>query len=80
MRHVRHGRSLVRSRSLVRGDAVEAVRAMKADGPVLLSTIDSVSLCRSLLRAGIVDRFPVVMFPVITGAAGSEPIYDRYPP
>jgi dihydrofolate reductase len=65
--------------TLVRGDAVEAVRAMKADGPGLLSTIGSVSLCRSLLRAGTVDRFRVVMFPVITGATGSERIYDGYP-
>ncbi len=65
--------------TLVRGDAVEAVRAMKADGPGLLSTIGSLSLCRSLLRAGIVDRFRVVIFPVITGASGSECIYDGYP-
>ncbi len=65
--------------TLVRGDAVEAVRAMKADGPGLLSTIGSLSLCRSLLRAGIVDRFRVVIFPVITGASGSERIYDGYP-
>ena len=65
--------------TLVRGDAVEAVQAMKADGPGLLSTIGSISLCRSLLRAGIVDRFRVVMFPVITGATGSERIYDGYP-
>lgn len=65
--------------TLVRGDAVEAVRAMKADGPSLLSTIGSISLCRTLLRAGLVDRFRVVMFPVITGATGSERIYDGYP-
>ena len=65
--------------TLVRDDAVEAVRAMKADSPGLLSTIGSISLCRSLLRAGIVDRFRVVMFPVITGATGSERIYDGYP-
>ncbi len=65
--------------TLVPGDAVEAVRAMKADGPGLLSTIGSLSLCRSLLRAGIVDRFRVVIFPVITGASGSERIYDGYP-
>ena len=65
--------------TLVRADAVEAARAMKADGPGLLSTIGSISLSRSLLRAGIVDRFRVVMFPVITGATGLERIYDGYP-
>ena len=65
--------------TLVRGDAVDAVRAMKQDGSGVLSTIGSLSLCRSLLRAGLVDRFRVVMFPVITGATGSERIYDGYP-
>ena len=61
------------------GDAVQAVRAMKAEGSGILSTLGSVSLSRSLLRAGIVDRFRVVMFPVITGATGAERIYDGYP-
>jgi dihydrofolate reductase len=65
--------------SLVRDDAVEAVRAMKEQGSGLLSTIGSISLCRSLLQAGLVDRFRVVMFPVITGATGAERIYDGYP-
>jgi dihydrofolate reductase len=64
---------------LVRDDAVEAVRAMKEDGSGLISTIGSISLCRSLLRAELVDRFRVVMFPVITGATGAERIYDGYP-
>ena len=65
--------------TLVRGDAVQAVRAMKEDGSGILSTLGSVSLSRSLLRAGLVDRFRVVMFPVITGATGAERIYDGYP-
>ena len=65
--------------TLVRDDAVGAVRAMKEDGSSLMSTIGSVSLTRSLLRAGLVDRFRVVMFPVITGATGAERIYDGYP-
>ncbi len=44
-----------------------------------MSTLGSISLCRSLLRAGLVDRFRVVMFPVITGATGAERIYDGCP-
>ena len=65
--------------TLVRGDAVGIVRAMKRDDSGTMSTIGSLSLCRSLLRAGLVDRFRVVMFPVITGATGAERIYDDYP-
>ena len=65
--------------TLVRGDAVQAVRAMKEEGSGILSTLGSVSLSRSLLKAGLVDRFRVVVFPVITGATGAERIYDGYP-
>lgn len=65
--------------TLVRGDAVSAVRSLKEEGSGLLSTIGSLSLARSLIRAGLVDRFRVVMFPVITGATGAERIYDGYP-
>lgn len=63
---------------LVSGDAVEEVAAMKRDG-TSMSTIGSLSLCRSLLEAGLVDRYRVVVFPVITGSTGRERIYDGYP-
>lgn len=64
---------------LVRGDAVEAVRAMKRDGTSPMTTLGSLSLCRSLIEAGLVDRFRVVVFPVVTGSTGRERIYDGYP-
>ena len=64
---------------LVPGDAVEAVRELKARDERPLRTLGSVSLCRSLLTAGLVDRFRVVIFPVITGATGSDRIFDGYP-
>ncbi len=64
---------------LVDQDPVEAVRSMKEDGAGSLRTIGSLTLCRSLLEAGLVDRFRVVVFPVITGNTGRERIYDGYP-
>ncbi|MPV35599.1 dihydrofolate reductase family protein [Georgenia subflava] len=64
---------------LVNQDAVEVVREMKRDGTTPLRTLGSLSLCRSLLGAGLVDRFRVVVFPVITGSTGRERIYDGYP-
>jgi len=64
---------------LVSGDAVEAVRKMKREGNSPMSTLGSLSLCRSLLKAGLVDRFRVVVFPVITGSTGHDRIYDGYP-
>jgi riboflavin biosynthesis pyrimidine reductase len=44
-----------------------------------MRTLGSISLCRSLLQAGLVDRFRVVVFPVITGKTGTDRIYDGYP-
>ena len=64
---------------LVAGDAVEAVRQMKQVHAGPLSTLGSLSLCRSLVAAGLVDRFRLVVFPLITGRTGSERIYDGYP-
>ena len=52
---------------------------MKANGSRSMRTIGSLALCRSLLKAGLVDRFRVVVFPVITGSSGRERIYDGYP-
>jgi riboflavin biosynthesis pyrimidine reductase len=52
---------------------------MKHDGDRPLRTLGSVTLARSLLTAGLVDRFRLVVFPVITGATGSERVYDGYP-
>jgi dihydrofolate reductase len=64
---------------LISDDAIEAVRAMKQEGGSSMRTIGSLALCRSLLKAGLVDRFRVVIFPVITGSTGSDRIYDGYP-
>ena len=64
---------------LVSGDAVEAVAEMKREGTGPMRTLGSLTLCRSLLEAGLVDRFRVVVFPVITGSTGYDRIYDGYP-
>lgn len=64
--------------TLVAGDAVEAVRELKRGGTAL-RTIGSPSLCRSLLAAGLVDRYRVVVFPVVNGVTGADRIYDGWP-
>lgn len=64
--------------TLVKGDGVDAVRELKQQD-VPLRTIGSNSLCRSLLRAGLVDRYRVVVFPVVNGATGKDRMYDGWP-
>jgi dihydrofolate reductase len=64
---------------LVTHDAVEAVREMKDKGTKSMRTLGSLRLCRSLLKAGLVDRFRVVVSqslpeaPVGTGSTTGIP-------
>ena len=64
---------------LIDAEAVEVVRELKATGQRPLVTLGSLTLCRALLSAGLVDRFRVVVFSVITGTTGHDRIYDGYP-
>jgi dihydrofolate reductase len=64
---------------LIAEDPVAAVRELKEKGGASMRTLGSLTLCRSLLAAGLVDRFRVVVFPVITGSSGRDRIYDGYP-
>ena len=65
--------------TLVGEDAVDAVSRLKNESNVPLRTLGSLSLCRSLLTAGLVDRYRVVVFPVVNGATGQDRIYDGWP-
>jgi dihydrofolate reductase len=65
--------------TLVDRDAVEAVRSMKQEDERPVRTSGSPSLCRSLLQAGLVDRYRVVVFPVVNGATGNDRMYDGWP-
>lgn len=60
--------------TLVDGDAVDAVARLKEDSRVPLRSHGSLSMNRSLMAAGLVDRLQVTIFPVITGRTGTEPI------
>ena len=70
------GSAVVGQLDLVAEDPVESVRVMKRDGDNPLRTLGSITLCRTLLMAGLVDRFRVVVFPVITGSTGRERVYE----
>lgn len=66
------------STTVLSGDAVELVAELKRTATKPIHTLGSVSLCRSLMAAGLVDKFRVVVFPVITGKTGGGRIYDDY--
>jgi dihydrofolate reductase len=65
--------------SLIRDDVAVAVPAMKAESGHPLRMIGSLSLVRSLLRLGLVDRLRIMVFPQILGQTGQEPFLAGLP-
>ena len=61
--------------TLVHGDAVDVVARLKEESDVPLRSHGSLSMNRSLMAAGLVDRVQVTLFPVITGQTGLDPIF-----
>jgi len=57
------------------GDAVDVVARLKTESDVPLRSHGSLSMNRALMAAGLVDFVQVTIFPVITGQAGTEPVF-----
>jgi dihydrofolate reductase len=62
--------------TLVSGDAVDVVARLKEESDVPLRSHGSLSMNRSLMAAGLVDRIQVTVFPVISGRTGARPIFE----
>ena len=58
------------------GDAVDVVARLKEESEVPLRSHGSLSLNRSLMAAGLVDRLQVTLFPVVTGRTGLDPVFQ----
>ena len=61
--------------ALVSGDAVDVVARLKGESAVPLRSHGSLSMNRSLMAAGLVDRLQLTVFPVITGRTGTDPVF-----
>ncbi|MFI7040217.1 dihydrofolate reductase family protein [Microbispora rosea] len=68
-----------RNTRLVRGDLAERITALKRESDVPLRSIGSLTLVRSLMELGLVDRLRVMVFPLTLGGDGREPAYAGYP-
>jgi dihydrofolate reductase len=65
--------------TLIAEDAVDAVKRLRVESPLPLRSHGSISMNKALLAAGLVDRLEVMVFPVITGESGSDPILSGLP-
>ena len=65
--------------TLISDGVAVAVPALKAEPGDPLRVIGSLSLVRSLLRLGLVDRLRIMVFPQILGETGEEPFLAGLP-
>ena len=64
---------------LIKGEVGDAIKALKQQEGDPLRSIGSIRLVKSLAKLGLIDRFRLVVFPLILGKTGKEPIYADYP-
>ena len=62
--------------TIASGNAVDVVARLKAESKVPLRSHGSLTLNRSLLAAGLVDRVQLTVIPVITGKTGLFPVFS----
>lgn len=65
--------------TIIAEDAVATLRRMKEEAGPPIRTVGSISMNKTLLRAGVVDFLQLIVFPVVTGQTGLDPIYPDWP-
>jgi dihydrofolate reductase len=65
--------------TLIADDAAAAMPALKDEDGAPLRVIGSISLVRSLLRLGLLDRLRLIVFPLVLGDSGREPAFAGLP-
>ena len=63
---------------LAKGGVAAEIRALKQQQGDPLRSIGSISLVKSMMQLGLVDRLRLMVFPLVLGSAGREPIYAGY--
>ena len=64
---------------LAKGAVADEINALKQQEGDPLRCIGSIRLVKSLMKLGLIDRLRLVIFPLILGDTGKEPIYADYP-
>jgi dihydrofolate reductase len=63
---------------LMKGSFADEMLALKQKTGETLRCIGSISLVKSMIQLGLVDRLRLMIFPLILGTAGREPIFATY--
>lgn len=67
-----------RNTRLVQTRAEQEIATLKQQDGALLRSIGSISLVKSMIRVQLVDRLRLMIFPVVLGTGGREPIFAGY--
>lgn len=63
---------------MVQTRAEQEIATLKQQDGALLRSIGSISLVKTMIRVQLVDRLRLMIFPVVLGTAGREPIFAGY--
>jgi dihydrofolate reductase len=63
---------------VLRGNLADEINRLKQHGEEPLRCIGSISLVKSMIELRLVDRLRLMVFPVILGNAGREPVFAEY--
>jgi dihydrofolate reductase len=64
---------------LMKGAVADEMRALKQQSGDPLRSMGSISLVKSMMQLGLVDRLRLMVFPLVLGGVGREPIFAGYP-
>jgi dihydrofolate reductase len=67
-----------RNTRLVQTRAEQEIATLRQQDGAPLRSIGSISLVKSMIRFQLVDRLRLMIFPVVLGTAGREPIFAGY--
>jgi dihydrofolate reductase len=64
---------------LLKSAVEDEIRALKQQPGDPLRSIGGISLVKSMMQLGLVDRLRLMVFPLILGSADREPVFAGYP-
>lgn len=63
---------------VIAGNLAQQIRALKQQSGDPIRTFGSMQLVKGLVQLGLVDRLRLMVFPLILGSTGREPIYAEF--
>ena len=63
---------------LAKGSLADEILTLNHKAGDPLRCIGSISLVKSMIQLGLVDRLRLMIFPLILGTVGKEPVFDAY--